>query len=332
MPELRVGLIGAGTIARVHAAAWSKIGVDLVVFASSAAQELADAYGGTAVASLPEMLAGVDVVDICTPTASHSAIARAALNANCDVICEKPLARTVDEARQLVNLARERGRHLLPAHVVRYFPEYVKAQQAIVAGRLGQLAVLRFSRTGAFPTAGWFADDNESGGIVLDQMIHDIDQAIWLAGPVTTVHGSENQVTTETGAVTTAHALLTHESGAISHCRSFWGSPTTEFAYTFQVAGSRGNLEFDSRTSTGIRLDGGARSAAPTSDTHLPKIDATNSPYLHELSNFFHRITLGSASSVESHDGLKAVEIASAVSQSIKSGNPITVLNEGELA
>src|SRR5699024_11805186 len=84
--------------------------------------------------------------------------------------------------------AERTGRTLFPAHVVRFFPQYAAAERAIATGAVGRLAVLRFERTGSLPDRAWYADDELSGGIVLGQMIHDIDQALWLAGPVERVH------------------------------------------------------------------------------------------------------------------------------------------------
>ncbi|MBK0297482.1 gfo/Idh/MocA family oxidoreductase, partial [Bacillus sp. S34] len=66
-----------------------------------------------------------------------------------------------------------------------FFPAYVRLKEAVTTGLLGDLAVLRFVRSGAFPTrTPWFADRALSGGIVMDQMIHDIDIARWVAGEV----------------------------------------------------------------------------------------------------------------------------------------------------
>ena len=331
MNNLRVGLVGAGSIARTHAPAWRELGAELFVFAPKLAKELAEEQGGTEVASMEELFDRVDVIDICSPTSSHADIATAALRADRDVVCEKPLTRTVDEGKGLMALAGERGRRLLPGHVVRYFPQYVQAKTAIDAGRVGKVAVLRFSRTAPFPSAAWFADDAASGGIILDQMIHDIDQAVWMAGPVKKVYATEHRVETAQRRVRTAHAVLTHESGAISHCRGLWGAPGTEFSCTFHVAGTGGILEHDSRKATGIELDIAVRSTVPPEDAHLPSFAMGANPYSLEIQDFFRTITTGSTPRVDARDGLRAVELSIAIIQSIHSGCPLTMSNERDV-
>src|SRR5699024_8983003 len=124
-------------------------------------------------------------------------------------VCEKPLTLTGEDARAVVDHAERAGRLLLPAHVVRFFPQYAAAQRAVAGDAIGTPAVLRFERTGSSPTQPWFADESRSGGIVMDQMIHDIDQAIWLAGPVETVYARQS-VASGTDTVRTAHVVLTH--------------------------------------------------------------------------------------------------------------------------
>src|SRR5699024_8565447 len=144
---------------------------------------------------------------------AHPEIVRAALDADKDVICEKPLALDPADARDLAAHAERTGRTLFPAHVVRFFPQYAAAERAIATGAVGRLAVLRFERTGSLPDRAWYADDELSGGIVMDQMIHDIDQALWLAGPVERVYAQQSIASSDT-AVRTAHVVLTHRSGA----------------------------------------------------------------------------------------------------------------------
>src|SRR5699024_2598059 len=181
---LRVGIVGTGGISRAHLPGWTELGAELHCFSFSGAEQFAAESGATAHGTLEELLAAVDVVDVCVPTPAHPEIVRAALDADKDVMCEKPLALDPAEARDLAAHAERTGRTVFPAHVVRFFPQYAAAERAIATGAVGRLAVLRFERTGSLPDRAWYADDELSGGIVMDQMIHDIDQALWLAGPV----------------------------------------------------------------------------------------------------------------------------------------------------
>lgn len=324
MSTLRVGVVGAGGISHVHAPAWRAAGADLVFFSLSDAEAVAGLYGGEVVSGLDDLWERVDVVDVCTPTPNHLETVRAALAAGKDVVCEKPLTRHADDARDLVALAESTGRRLYPAHVVRYFQEYVAAKEAIDAGRLGQPAVLRFTRTGTFPAAPWFADEAASGGIVMDQMIHDLDQAVWMAGPATSVYA-----TTSRGGgssrIQVANVTLTHAAGAISHCRGVWGAPGTEFRYTFHAAGTGGVLQFDSREEPGFALDAAASTQAAAGDGFLPATQFVESPYQLQIREFARGLAGGPAPRVSARDGLHAVELSAAALESLRTGEAVDV-------
>ena len=320
---LRVGVIGTGGISRAHAPGWIETGSDLHCYSLEGAQEFAEQFGATVHASLEDLFAAVDVVDVCTPTAVHAEIVHQALDAGKDVVCEKPLALTTEDARAVVEHAERVGRSLFPAHVVRYFPQYAAAHRAVGSGSIGQLAVLRFERTGSFPTQPWFADESQSGGIVMDQMIHDIDQAIWLAGPVERVYAQQS-VSTAADTVRTAHAVLTHTSGAISHCRGLWGPPGTRFRYTFDLAGDGGRLQYDSAGDPGVVFDEVATTTQRSGDGFLPDVSGMRSPYAEEILEFAAALRSGTPTRVSAADGAYAVEVSRAALESLRTGRSIT--------
>lgn len=318
----RVGVVGTGGISRTHAPGWLEIGAELHCFSHAGAPEFAEQFGARAHDSLESLLAAVDVVDICTPTPVHAEQVRAALDAGKHVVCEKPLALTTEDAEELVVRAEQAGRMLLPAHVVRYFPQYATAKAAIDRGTIGEIAVLRFERSGSFPTQPWFADESQSGGIIMDQMIHDMDQAIWMAGPVDRVYAQQS-ASSATDTVRTAHVVLTHRSGAISHCRGLWGAPGTTFRYTFDVAGDQGRLQYDSAADTGIVFDSVAVARQHSGDGFLPETTTIRSPYTEEILEFAAAVRGETAARVSAADGAYAVQVSRAALQSLASGRSI---------
>jgi myo-inositol 2-dehydrogenase/D-chiro-inositol 1-dehydrogenase len=319
---LRVGIIGTGGISRAHAPGWIGAGAELHAHSLEGVQRFAEQFGAEIHDDLDDLLAEVDVVDVCTPTPEHPAIVHRALDAGCDVVCEKPLALRAEDARALVEHAERAGRMLFPAHVVRYFPQYAAAKRAIDAGSIGTPAVLRFERSGAMPTQPWFADETRSGGIVMDQMIHDIDQAIWMAGPVASVFAQENR-RGQDGSLRTAHVVMTHEAGAISHCRGLWGARGTVFQYTFNLAGATGRLEYDSAAGTGVAWDAVASSRGDEEGGYLPDVSGMDSPYALEIQDAISTLTAGTAPRVTGEDGVRAVEVALAALESIATGRRI---------
>lgn len=325
-PRLRVGLVGGGTMAKVHAAAWKGSAVDLYVSDAERSADLAADYEATIVTGTEGLFGMVDIVDICTPTPSHHAIAKRALEAGAHVVCEKPLARTSEEVGELIQLARAKGRTLFPAHVVRYFPEYVAAKRAVDEGRLGELSLLKFTRTGAAPSPDWYGDDADSGGIVLDQMIHDIDQALWLAGPIEKVYGAEHRATAG-GKTRIAQAILTHRSGAITQCQSVWGAPATPFSYSFEYAGTNGVVRHDSRFTCGIRVQITADSRGAQQQEYVPDAGSGANPYQLQIEDFVASILSGSAARVTANDGQRAIDVSLAIISSIATGRAISIPN-----
>lgn len=320
---IHVGLVGAGGISHLHLPSLLRLGAEVLVHSEEGAAELTREYGGTAVGSLDELLDRVDLVDVVTPTHTHAGIALAALAAGKDVICEKPFARTDSDAAAMVAAARAAGRQLYPAHVVRYFPEYVQLKQAVDSGALGDIAVSRFVRGGSTPTRPWFTDLSLSGGVVMDQMIHDLDQARWIAGEVVQVSAV---ATAEDAEVRAAHVLLTHASGAISQVSGLWGPPSQPFGTEFSVTGTAGSLSHNSFSETSYLL----RSARPAAtDGFLPPIDPQESPYLAELRELVRAVQGGPEPRVTAADGLMAVRLANAALTSIRTGQPVTFAEEG---
>lgn len=319
---LRVGIVGTGGISRAHLPGWKELGAELHCFSLSGAEEFAAESGARVHGTLDELLGAVDVVDVCTPTPAHPEVVRAALDAGKDVVCEKPLALTAEESRDLAEHAERAGRRLFPAHVVRYFPQYAAAKRAVDTGAVGELAVLRFERTGSLPDRSWYGDDELSGGIVMDQMIHDIDQALWMAGPVSSVYAQQSIAGSDT-TVRTAHVVLTHRSGAISHCRGFWGPAGTQFRYTFELAGDGGLLQYDSAGDPGIVFDEVASARQSSGDGFLPDVSTLRDPYAAEIVEFAAALRTGAPTRVDTADGVLAVEVSRAALESLRTGRSI---------
>ncbi|HEY5981224.1 MAG TPA: Gfo/Idh/MocA family oxidoreductase [Microlunatus sp.] len=315
--RVRVGLVGAGGIAHEHLPAWLSLGAEVLVTSHAGATELVAQFGGRAVASVEELLDSCDVVDISTPTPSHAELALAALAAGRPVVCEKPLARTSDEAERVIEAFEAADVGLYPGHVVRFFGEYAAMHAAVVAGVVGDVAVQRFTRTGSAPAATWFHDDALSGGLLLDQCLHDLDFARWTAGEVSTAYALESAA----GGVRSVQVVLTHVGGALSSVHGTWARPGTRFRTTFDVAGTGGVLRHDSLEHPTVSTDLGERSVAESEDGRglLPAMPY-QSPFRTELGEFLTALRGGPAPRVTARDGLAAIRIAEAAQRSLDSG------------
>jgi predicted dehydrogenase len=149
--KLRAGIIGTGFMGSVHAHAVRAAGgeVSAVAGSSRASGEAAAAgLGARTAAESPEALIGrndVDVVHICTPNATHADLARKAIAAGKAVVCEKPLATSVEDARELTDLAERAGVVTAVPFVYRFYPAVREARDRILNGEAGRLWLLHGS-------------------------------------------------------------------------------------------------------------------------------------------------------------------------------------------
>ncbi|WP_405810539.1 Gfo/Idh/MocA family oxidoreductase [Streptomyces sp. NBC_00210] len=323
MTQLDVAVIGAGYIARTHLPAWTGLGARIRLFATDGqVGPLADEFGATLATSLHDAIAGAAVVDICTPTTTHRDIALEAAEAGAHILCEKPMALCASEAQDMAEAAARAGVQLYPGHVVRFFPAYVRLRAAVRTGQLGQVAVARFTRTGRYPTwSPWFADTSQSGGILTDQMLHDMDIARWLFGDVVRIHATQRGHLTAPAPVATGSATLTHASGVISQVSGVWGPPATPFRYTFHVAGSKGTIFHDSQAHLGLRVIGGGGGDA----AGIPTGDFGEDPFAVQIREFAAAFQGGPPPRVDALDGVAAVRMAEAARLSAVTGKAVQI-------
>lgn len=327
---MRIGIIGAGFMGSVHAASWRKAGEEVVGILAETVEEarpLAESLGARPYAELASMLADIDVLDVCSPTHLHADQVLAAAAAKKHVVCEKPLARKASDGEAMVAACGAAGVRLLVAHVVRYFPEYELARARASAGDIGEVATLRFERLSyrpKKPLGNWFLDEEKSGGIILDLMIHDIDMARWIAGEASRVYARRVSQSAPASPVDYGSITITHESGALSHIAGAWAYPPPVFRTGFEICGSRGVLRHDSANEAPVSSFLAAKPGeAP--DVGLPSSPLAESPYDREIADFAACLASGGEPRVTAADGLAALRISLAAIESARTGRAIEV-------
>ena len=229
---LRVGLIGCGGIGAVHAKAYNALKdkavlVAIADFNQEKAKEIAKESGASVYRDAKEMLEReqLDLVDICLPTALHAEYVLAALDRVKNVLVEKPVCLTLDEAEKLLAKEKETGARVHVAHVVRFTTQYAYLKEIMDSGVYGKLVTADFHRFSPKPT--WVFDyDNpkRTGGMPIDLHIHDADYVRYLMG------GDPDDVRTVASKT---------ESGIIRHLWStyFYGDTviTAEASWDFPV-------------------------------------------------------------------------------------------------
>jgi predicted dehydrogenase len=326
---MRIAIIGAGTMAQVHAAALTQIAdVAVVAFGAPEIPEttaaLARQLGADLLSSATEALArpDVDAVIVATPTDVHHRIVIEAARAGKHIICEKPLARTREQGEAMLAAVAEAGVKLGVGHVVRYFPEYAAAHKMIVQGELGTPGVARLTRGAGYPQVPdhWYADVERSGGVVLDMMIHDFDWLRWAFGPVERLHAQGLTYSARPGK-DAAMAILRFRSGALAYVEGNWAYPSG-FRTSLEVSGSAGLIRTSSHGSAPLRFE-----LAPSQDTQgvaVPTGGLIEDPYLLQLRDLVRWLGGGPPPRVSGEDALEALRIGLAALESIRTGQPIT--------
>lgn len=318
---LKVGVLGAGGMGNVHARQYRKMpDVDLAFFDPDSEKTAAyvQRWDAKPLSSAEELISQSDVVDICLPTDLHIDLGLKAIAAGRAVVIEKPLSRTFEEGLKLVQAADKAGVALMPAQVVRFFPEFATGNRLVKEGKVGTPAAARTRRGGLAPkgTDGWFMDHERSGGILLDLAIHDFDWLRWTLGEVKHLYSRSVAAKTMTGpdyALTT----LTFDSGAVAHVEATWMDPSG-FRTAYEVAGSGGLIQYDSRETFTLRTTiSGERTVSESN------LSQTDDPYYRQLRGFLESLQKTGAPPVSALDGLMAVSISVAAIESTKTGKVV---------
>lgn len=327
---MNIGIIGTGFMGTTHAGAWAKAGAHIAGFLAdppSEATAIARQYGTKACFNLGELIGLADVVDICSPTHLHAEMAIRAAQAGKHVVCEKPLALTVEQGEAMLQACRTANVKLFVAHVVRYFPEYSLAAAQVHAGKIGKVATAEYRRLSyrpKKPMGNWFLDEEKSGGILLDLMIHDFDIARWIAGDVASVYAKKVTSINKDSPSDYGEVILTHVSGALSHVSGAWAYPPPVFRTGFEIAGDGGLIQHDSEAESPIELLlQQEKGEAP--DVGLPASPLAESPYDLEIADFYRCLQRGTEPLVHAEDGLAALKIARAAMESARIGEVVTL-------
>lgn len=181
---VRVGLLGAGRIAAIHAESLARNphvgGITVHDPATAAARRLAGTTGAAVAGNMDEVLDAADAIVIATPTATHPDIIRRVAAAGLPMFCEKPLALDLDGTDAVLAEVAAAGVQLQVGFQRRFDPGYVAAREAVAGGRLGRVLLVRANAYDREPPPPEYLPT--SGGIHMDMVIHDFDVVPWLTG------------------------------------------------------------------------------------------------------------------------------------------------------
>lgn len=215
--SVKVGVIGVGAIGRNHARVYSEIdSANLVgIFDANEeqAQLVASEFGTKAFGSLEELVAQIDAASISTPTVTHREIATLLLTEGKHVLVEKPISDSVDDAKEMIDLAHEKGLILQVGHIERFNPVMSQLEE-----RLNSPKFIECHRLSPFPKRSLDI------GVVLDLMIHDLEIVLHLVNsPIASVDAVGIPVLTRREDI--ANARIRFDNGCVANITASRISP-----------------------------------------------------------------------------------------------------------
>ena len=352
--KLNLGIIGLGLMARYHLSGWQASQRTEVValsdIDSDVLLEWKEICPTSTLSVEPEDLLSnpdIDVIDICTPNASHAPLAIAALKAGKHVICEKPLAAKPEEIREIIKARDESGKQLMVAHHFRFKGISQAMKKEIDTGTLGEIYharcwMLRRNALRASPT--FIHNELSGGGPCVDIGVHILDLALWMMG--------SPKPAAVSGVAPTA---LAHHKGAFSSWDNNKPIPSTFDVEDFAAAfvrfenGSTLNLEVSwllhhNTPDNDMQLwlygtEGGCQwpqgeflhtnyDTQELCNASVPFVEEALEAHALECVEFANAIVEGLPSPVPAEHALTVVEILDGIYKSHSAGKEIQICNE----
>jgi scyllo-inositol 2-dehydrogenase (NAD+) len=340
--RLRIAIVGAGRAGAVHArnaadyAAQAEV-VAVVDEREENASALAAEVGGGAVSfrTLDDALAGAapDAVVISTPTFTHRDLVVRAAEAGAHVLCEKPMALTVEECDDMIGAAEAAGVVLQIGFMRRFQPEFAEARRRIAAGDVGEPMVIKSLTRGPGLPPPWAWDLTKSNGMLAEVTSHDFDCVRWLAGAeIERVYAEVANRKGESRGVDVPHfydnavVSLRFASGAIG---TIDGTCPADYGYDarVEVVCSEGLLLIGDLRGQAI-VEVRDRDVGTVTPLHRTWPDRFSEAYRAELRSFVDSARAGGAPAVSGSDGRAAVAAVRAANRSWQEGRPVALAEE----
>lgn len=333
MKKLKFAIIGCGQIAQRHAEHINNVGKLQAVcdIKIEKAWNLQEKYGDDesikdvlACSSIDQLLKyekRIDVVSICTPNYLHAEHAIKALQAGCHVLCEKPMAISVDDCRSMIAEAKKRDRHLFVVKQNRFNPPIQKVKQMIDEGRLGtifstQLNCFWNRNFDYYRDSDWRGKKSMDGGTLFTQFSHFIDLLHWMIGDVKETYAMNDNFAhqdivefEDTGVV-----ILRFDNGVLGTINYTVNAHSKNMEGSLTIFGSKGTVkiggqylnELEYQDIEGCEIKGLPK-GNPANDYGKYMGSMSNHDKVYE--NVVDVLMNGGKMTANGDDGLKAVEI-----------------------
>jgi myo-inositol 2-dehydrogenase / D-chiro-inositol 1-dehydrogenase len=322
MSKIKVGFLGAGYIAGVHASILARderVQISAVHdVAKSRAENLARAVGAEVAHSVAEVLANCKAIYITTPNTKHTELAILATEDQKHVFCEKPMATSLSEARRVLEAAEKSAKVFQVGHNRRFAPVYVELKRLLDTSHQPHSAHVKMNR-GELLNPEWVGDPKTTGGFLYETTIHMFDMLRFLFGEVATIQAigsSHEYAETDDFSV-----LLTFQTGMHATLAS---SADAGWLFPFErVEVFCHHLTIVTREMESLIYSEGLDGRQTEHSMHqLAKEEKWG--YVQENRAFIDAVTEEKLAPVTAFDGFKSVELVDAVYESVRTGQAIT--------
>jgi predicted dehydrogenase len=268
----------------------------------------------------------VEAVYVATPVDRHCEEVVAAAHAGLDVLCEKPLGRTADECRTMIEACRTAGVRLSTCFYQRYNVRHLEIRRLIAGGRIGQVTSLRINFSSRAPDnpGAWRQDPARSGGgSFIDTASHSIDLLRFLFGEVREVVALVDTLAAGYPVEDTASALLRLDGGIQAVITAHWSTddPAESRSSVIEIAGTGGSIiswpmheKFSRGSLVVATADGEERQDDWFASTHEAFLD-----------DFARRRAAGEPPAITGDDGLATQRVVEAVYESSRTGSRVAL-------
>lgn len=323
MGELRVGLIGCGgmgaTVAR-HCQSVEGARIAAVHDPNDeAAAKLARQFEATKYGSHTQLLNEVDAVIVATPNDLHAPLTIEAAQAGKHIFCEKPMALSVEDCDAMIAAADRAGVKLMVGQVLRLIGPVWKSRAIIASGELGSPFAISVTRV-ACPDvikAGWRVDKKQTGGVLYEIHVHELDFMRYVMGEAKSVYASIGHFTTcPVEYEDLAFVQIRYSNGGIGtlHC----GLSCSTRTYNMMIQCEKGTL-FNEGYVGPITYSRFGEDAICIKPDEIDKED----PYREEVRSWVEAITRGTEMIFDGSDGRAAIELAQAAYRSAETGDVV---------
>lgn len=310
VPRVRVGVIGIGYLGKYHAEKYANIPetelVGVVDIVAERAQKAAGHFSTSSFTDHRNLLGKVDAVSVVVPTPIHFSIARDFIEAGVHVLVEKPMTSTMDEGRKLTSLARNKGLILQVGHLERFNP----AVQAMLPAVHSPMFI-EAHRLALFKKRGTEVN------VILDLMIHDLDIVLHIVkSPLKEIHAAGVPVLTNLPDI--ANVRLLFENGCTANITA--SRISTKDLRKIRIFQPDSYLSVDyAKPNVMVLSKVGSADESGFPEIQLEQLPINEQDALEaELKSFVDAIIQKKQPVVSAHDGLRALEVALAISKQIE--------------